>query len=172
VVYDLLFRPLLLSHGVWTQVRIDHGTEFALIITAQQHLAQYRQNQTCHPVLQSLSRQNHRAERVWPEINQRINYPVKRVLIEMENAEEIHMGDEVTKFCISWVTIHVLENATQDFIRAWNCHRIPGSEVGVPNTLALENNHVSHVSSTHIPSTHGLIQLHKQSSACLSRDVS
>lgn len=35
MIYDLLFRPLLLSQGRWDQVRVDHGTEFALIITAQ-----------------------------------------------------------------------------------------------------------------------------------------
>ena len=172
VIYDLLFRPLLLLYGMWAQVRVDHGTEFALIITAQQHLAQHhQQNQSCHPVLQSLSRQNHRAERVWPEINNYINYPVKRVLIEMESAEEINMGDEVTKFCVSWVTIHVMHNATQVIIRAWNCHRIPGTVGGVPNTLALENNHVSRLPSTYIPSTHELVQVHEQSGACLSRDV-
>ena len=32
VIYDLLFLPLLNSHGLWEQVRVDHGTEFALII--------------------------------------------------------------------------------------------------------------------------------------------
>lgn len=25
LIYDLLFRPLLLSEGLWNQVRVDHG---------------------------------------------------------------------------------------------------------------------------------------------------
>jgi len=42
----------------------------------------------------------HRVERLWPEINQRINYPVKRVLVEMEGNDEIDMTDDVVKFCV------------------------------------------------------------------------
>lgn len=100
VIYDLLFLPLLNSRGLWELVRVDHGTEFALIISAQKYLSHQRHNQSREPVLQSLSRQNHRAERIWPEVNQRINYPVKRLLLAMENNEEIHMGDDETRFCV------------------------------------------------------------------------
>ena len=131
LIYDLLFRPLLLSIGLWDQVRIDHRTEFAIIATAQQHLSTYRQNQYRWPILQSLSRQNHCAERIWPEINQRINYPIKCILIDMENNDDINMGDEMTKFCVSWVTIKVMESAIRYFI--------PGSQGGVPNILSLHS---------------------------------
>ena len=66
-IYNALTRPLLLSYGLWQQVRLDHGSEFVLVITAQQHLSNHRQWQDCHPVLQSISCQNHRVERMWPE---------------------------------------------------------------------------------------------------------
>ena len=171
VIYDLLFRPLLHSQGLWDQVRVDHGTEFALVITAQQYLSQYRQNHNHQPVLQSLSRQNHRAERIWPEINQRVNYPLKQVLIDMENNEELNMGDEVTKFCVSWVTIRVMHDAIHTFISAWNCHRIPGPEGGIPNTLALQNNRVTRLVTSSVPSTLQLIQLHEQGGNRLCRDA-
>ena len=161
LIYDLLFRPLLLSQGLWDQVRVDHGTEFTLIITAQLYLSPCRQNGNHQPVLQSLSRQNHRAERIWPEINQRINYPLKWLLIDMENNEELSMGNEVTKFCVSWVTIRVMHDAIHTFIRAWNCHRIPGPEGGIPNTLA-QNSHVNRLIPTAVPSTPQLIQYHEQ----------
>ena len=41
---------------------------------------------------------------MWPEVNQRINYPVKRVLVEMESNGEIDMADpivQLTFYCSS-----------------------------------------------------------------------
>ena len=73
-------------YGLWQQVRVDHGTEFTLVVTVQ-HLAGLRLWQDRLPSLQSTSCQN-RFERLWPEINQRINYPVKRVLVEMEGNDD------------------------------------------------------------------------------------
>ena len=43
---------------------MDHGTEFALVSTVQQLFAHMRVPCDRHPVLQSLSRHNHRAERL------------------------------------------------------------------------------------------------------------
>ena len=170
LIYDLLFRPLLQSQGLWDQVRVDHGTEFTLIITAQQHLSNCRLNQSREPVLQSLSRQNHRAERIWPEVNQRINYPIKRLLITMENNEEISMGDEVTRFCISWVTIWVMKSAIEHFIQAWNFHRIPGPNGGVPSVLA-HNCATTYLSHNDVPTIAEMIQLHEHDGSRLTRNV-
>ena len=39
--------------------------------------------------LRSLSRHNHRAERLWAEVNARINYPVRRILVRMEESQRI-----------------------------------------------------------------------------------
>ena len=89
-----------------------------------------------NPALQSTSRQNHQVERIWPEINRRINYPVKRLLVEMEGNDEMNMMDEVDKFCVSWTTINVIGPAVINFISAWNSHRIPGIRGGTPNILA------------------------------------
>lgn len=169
-IYDVLFRPLLLSEGLWDQVRVDHGTEFTLVNTAQLHLSPHRQSSQHQPVMQSVSRQNHRAERVWPEINQRVNYPVKRVLTDMENNEEIDMGNEVTKFCVSWITIHVMQDAIKTFIQSWNNHRIPGRGGGIPNVMALHNNRVTVLNPTSIPSTAEVLHLHEHDGLQLSRD--
>lgn len=90
----------------------------------------------------------------------------------MENDEEIDMGDEVTKFCVSWVTIRVMDNAIQTFIQSWNHHRIPGPEGGIPNVLASQNNQVTQLHSTLIPSTADIMQIHEQSGNILQRDAS
>uniref|UniRef100_A0A1X7VFU7 Uncharacterized protein n=1 Tax=Amphimedon queenslandica TaxID=400682 RepID=A0A1X7VFU7_AMPQE len=39
-------------------------------------------------------------ERIWPHINSRVNYPIKRILLWMEQHEHIDMTCEVTKFCV------------------------------------------------------------------------
>lgn len=40
-IYSALMKPLLESCGLWQQVRVDHGTEFTLVLTVQ-HLAGLR----------------------------------------------------------------------------------------------------------------------------------
>ena len=122
-------------------------------------------------MLQSLSRQNHRAEIIWPEVNQRINYPIKQLLLDMENNEERCKGDETTKFCVSWVAIWAMQGAVKDFVQAWNCHRIPGCEGGIPNVLAAENCHTTLLPPGNIPPTPRLIELHEENGAHLLRDA-
>ena len=42
VIYDLLFRPILVQEGIWDQMRVDHGTQFFIILAVQNHLANLR----------------------------------------------------------------------------------------------------------------------------------
>ena len=103
-IYHTLMQLHVLLHqyGLRQQVRTDHGTEFALIGSdCTGYLAQCRQWQDRFPVLQSTSRQNHRVERMWPEVNQQINYSVKRILVQMESSDELDMTNSITKFHVS-----------------------------------------------------------------------
>ena len=58
-IYHALYRPLLLTEGIWEQIHVDHGTEFCLIGKVQQHLSQYRNRTRRLPFLQTTSRCNH-----------------------------------------------------------------------------------------------------------------
>ena len=167
-IYNTLFQPVLQQHGLWDQVRTDHGTEFVLVSTVQQFLAPLRGRQHRCPVLKTTSRHNHRAERIWPEINSRINYPIKRVLVSMEEQEEIDMNDDLTKFCVSWVTINVLTPAIQKFVSSWNSHRIPGGNGGVPNVLARVSNETTPLQSASVPSVDYAVTLHENAGGTLS----
>ena len=84
--------------------------------TVQHYLAHLRPRQARMPVIQSTSRMNHRVERLWPEVNSRINYPVKRSLVDMEANQEITMHTNSEKFCISWTTINVIQPSMVNFI--------------------------------------------------------
>ena len=37
-IYNVLMRPILLSDGLWQQIRVDHGSELSLVQTVQNHL--------------------------------------------------------------------------------------------------------------------------------------
>ena len=49
--------------------QIDHGTKFSLAAMMQQYLAMHCVDQQRVAVLRTTSRQNRRAERLWPEID-------------------------------------------------------------------------------------------------------
>ena len=104
------------------------------------------------------------------EVNQRINYPIKRVLVEMESAGEIDITDDLTRFCVLWTTIHVIEPAVKNFIAAWNDHRLPGCSDGIPNTLARRTNQTTRLNPSTIPTTSDAITLHEQQGGQLTSE--
>ena len=63
-IYHTLLRPLLVTEGLWDQIRVDHETEFALVFTIQTHLACFRRHSSRQPVLRTSSSHNLRVERL------------------------------------------------------------------------------------------------------------
>lgn len=74
-----------------------------------------------------LSLQNHCIERIWVEINSRVNYPIKNCLVEMESNDQLNMDCDHIKFCVSWFSIRVASIGTGLAVQSWNEHRIPGN---------------------------------------------
>lgn len=72
--------------------------------------------------------QNHKIERMWPEINQRVNYPIKTAIVELVEADAINTEDDLTKFCLSQLCIQLAELGINDVVKSWNAHRIPGMQ--------------------------------------------
>lgn len=72
--------------------------------------------------------QNLPAERKWPEVNQRVVYPIKDVLVRMENALMINLFDPVVQFCVSFVTMNVAEIGLKRVVASWNSHSIEGEK--------------------------------------------
>ena len=80
------------------------------------------------------------------------------------------MGDDVTRFCVSWVTMWVIREAIQQFLLAWNCHRIPGPNGGVHSILA-NNSATTSLLPNSIPSTAEMIRIHERDGARLTRET-
>ncbi|XP_068683153.1 uncharacterized protein [Montipora foliosa] len=116
----------VLTYGMWDQLRVDKGKEFSLMLSVQHLLRQHRRNTTRLPYQQTTSKQNHRIERVWLEMNLRVNYPIKKALNLMVNSELFNLEDEVTKFAVSWVTLQVCQAGSRVVIDSWNAHYVTG----------------------------------------------
>ncbi|XP_062523388.1 uncharacterized protein LOC134198068 isoform X2 [Corticium candelabrum] len=129
LIYSHLFRPILIQFGLWDQIRVDHGKEFILSLYVQERLANLRRNQRRAPHVQSMSRENHPAERIWVEVNQRVNYPVKECLNDLVETDQLDLNDDIVKFCISWLAMRVCQAGIELFVLAWNNHPIPGKEL-------------------------------------------
>jgi len=65
-------------------------------------------------------------ERVWVEVNARVNYPIKHVLIDMMESGDFSLDDDRDKFCVSWFAIKVAAVGIELFVASWNEHPIPG----------------------------------------------
>lgn len=70
--------------------------------------------------------QNHMVERIWVEVNARVNYPIKVVLIQMMESGEFDLENEMHAFCVSWFAIKLAAVGVQLFVSSWNEHPIPG----------------------------------------------
>ena len=81
------------SLGLWEQIRMDHGKEFVLIISVQRILSHLRLDESRASFKQTTSTKNNVAERFWPEVNQRINYPIKRAMNEVLQNDVIERFD-------------------------------------------------------------------------------
>jgi hypothetical protein len=102
------------------------GREWALILFIQELLAGHRENQDRRSHVKTTSKKNLTVERVWPEVNARVNYPIKRILIDLEEKGVLDMANEHVQFCVSWFTCEVAKVGMKRFVDSWNYHKIKG----------------------------------------------
>lgn len=156
-IYDKLYRPMVEEYGIWDQLRVDHGREFALICAVQNHLSPYRHNTARTAVRQTTSTRNHVIERWWVEANQRVNYPLKECLNELVETEEIDMEDAHHRYFVSWFGCNVASAGLRSCAEAWNAHHIPRK--GIPNVLMESNHQAVRLNPDLLPTTDEAVNL-------------
>ena len=80
---------------------MDKGKEWVLLLFVQELLAGYRYNQDRPAHFKSASTENYTIERIWPEVNSRINYPITNILVDLEEREVFDLTDEsIEMLCV------------------------------------------------------------------------
>ena len=126
LIYEFVYRKAVSKYGLWNQLRVDHGREFCLCLFVQDLLKGYRTSQEKDPWKQTKSTENNVIERFWPEMNSRVNYPIKRAMIRICEEKDLDTSEPVLKYCFSWISIYVATAAAEHLIKSWNFHRVPG----------------------------------------------
>ena len=127
-----------MTYGLWDQVRVDGGQEFNLVCYIQEYLRDQRRNPAINPFKSTKSTDNNIIERIWVEVNSRVNYPIKNALGQFATDGLIDMTQDHVKFAVSWVSCRVAKVGLQLFAEAWNHHSIPLK--GRPIDLMAQNN--------------------------------
>ena len=60
------------------------------------------------------------------EVNKRVNYPIKKVLVDMMHKGDICMDNPLHQFCSSWLALYVSNVGARYFVTSLNAHPIPG----------------------------------------------
>ena len=156
LIFTNVYRAAINEYGLWNQLRVDHGKEFYLSLYIQERLRVGRGDATIPPYIQTTSTCNHIIERIWVELNQRVTYPVKRV---MDDQRLINMDCPITRFCVSTVLCQVCEVGMWRMIRAWNHHSIPHR--GIPNELQSQAFNTAAIQPVEVPLANDAVTLYR-----------
>ena len=78
-------------------------------------------------ILNQLHKDNYTIERIWPEVNSRINYPINNIFVDLEEREVFDLTDEAVKYCVSQNTCNVASVGMEGLVQSWNSHKIQGN---------------------------------------------
>ena len=144
-IYEEIYKRTVLKYGLWDQVRVDGGKEFVLICHVQEIMRDQRRNSSIVPYKTTKSTENNIIERIWVEVNSRINYPLKKALNQFIRDGSIDFSSQLTRFAVSWITCRVSRVGLERFVEAWNHHSIP--KKGQPIELMRAKNRASPVTN-------------------------
>lgn len=159
-IYEEVYVKLTQEYGLFDELRVDHGREFYLMLYVHEKLRERRGNSEVVAYRQTPSTQNHIIERMWVELNRRVSYPLKRVLIEMTESNLIDMNDESCKYSVHFIASNVAKIGMQMFIASWNAHSIPNH--GIPNDLQRQRSGTTFIHPSEVPTTLDAVRQYRQ----------
>ena len=101
----------------------------------------------------------------WPEVNSRINYPIKRamnVILHSEVNEIFNLGEPVMKYAVSWVMLYVSHDAIQHLLLSWNYHRVPGPQGCIPIENMIQTSRTVKLPEYLIPTTAEAVKMYEE----------
>ena len=169
VIYHKIFRPAIAKYGVWNQLRIDHGKEFVLTIFVQELLESYRYSRNKTPWKQTASTDNHVVERFWPQVNSRVNYPIKKILSKIVDEYHYDLSNPFIKRKLSFICCNLARGLFQHLVQSWHYHRVPGPDGCIPIQNMEMTNKIPSLNLAFLPSTHQVVRMYECMGGQLTR---
>lgn len=169
----ILNRPALIEHGLWDNVRFDKGRENCLTAFVQELLGPLRLHQDRAAFNMVSSTRNTRVERQWGDVNLKITKAIKDILVDLEGQGHIRAGPDGNPchvFCISKVTIPIINLRAERLMSSLRSRRIAGIRGCIPDTVRLTNNQITPISADQIPTTAEAVALYREAGGILTED--
>lgn len=80
------------------------------------------------------------------------------------------MFDPVVKYCFSWITNYIANDAAQHMIISWNHHRVPGTNGCVPIDNMTATKRTVDLSEPLVPTTPEAVRMYEELGGSLSRN--
>ena len=97
---------------------MNYGRKFNLVIFVQQLLSVYRNDDSRESCKQTRSTKSYIEQRLWPEVNMKINYPLKCAINHIAENEDLDISDEILTFCFSWVILYSSVDAANHLLNS------------------------------------------------------
>ena len=80
IICDEIYSHFTMTYGLCDQVCVDGGQEFNLVCHIQEYLRDQRREPAIDPFKSTKSTDNNIIERIWVEVNSRVNHTIKNAL--------------------------------------------------------------------------------------------
>ena len=152
------------------------GTNCALImvksvltIFVQELIESYRYSRNKTPWKQSASTDNYVVERFWPEVNSRVNYPIKKILSKIVDEYDYDLHDPIIKHSLSFICCNLVRGPFQHLVQSWNYHCVPGPDGCIPIQNMEIANKILPLNLAFLPSTDEMVRMYECMGGHLSR---